>query len=154
MKTLLLIVFPLFLFFQQESSCQKEKQTNQATSVAEKQASTDAEQFENIKLEQQDETINKESLSVSDCMQAKIEFFKKERSFLQTSQIFTFTSKGETFYFFDEGMALDAPAYILNENCDTVCVTGGMRRGQSLEERAKCPKQDEGSRQTIWKKGA
>ena len=143
MKTLIFLVFPLFLFFQQESSCQDNKQN----------AETEEQVEMNDSEEQDMESVEaNSSSSFSNCMEEKIQFFKEERSFMQTSKIFTFTSKGEKYYFFDEGMALDAPAYVLNESCDTVCVTGGMRRGPGAGELKECPQEDKDSRKILWEK--
>lgn len=86
--------------------------------------------------------------NTSDCIKEKIQVFVKNNSSMSMAQVFAFKSKGTTYYMFDEGMALDAPAYVLNNRCDTVCVTGGMRRGPSQDTRT-CP-EEEGERIVIW----
>ncbi len=86
------------------------------------------------------------------CISDKIEEFKSTfQSSSAMAQIFSFTSEKQTYYFFDEGMAVDRPAYILNEECDTICKAGGFRRGLTSPEQ-NCPPEDEGSRVQIWTK--
>lgn len=138
MKTLFLFVFPLFLFLQEESSCQKEKQTAD-TMETEEQVDAETE-------------LPTASASISDCMQGKIDFFIKNRSQMPMTKIFSYTSEGETYYYFDEGSAVDGPAYVLNEKCDTVCLTGGIRMSPKGGELKPCPTADENSRKTIWEK--
>lgn len=86
----------------------------------------------------------------TDCINEKIEYFKDHIGVkMPMSQIFTIVAEDqEVYYVFDQGMAMDLPAYILNSNCDTVCITGGMRR--RTPEMKECPTESPKSRQIIW----
>jgi len=88
---------------------------------------------------------------MSDCINNKIDDFIENGTHLSMSQLFAYSSKGQVYYFFDHGMAVDGPAYVLNEQCDTVCVTGGMRRGNPQAK--PCPEEDGKSRRMIWVQG-
>jgi len=46
--------------------------------------------------------------------------------------ISTFDMNGETFYVFDSGVAFDATASVVNEECEQVCVYGGLRGNSPL----------------------
>lgn len=97
------------------------------------------------------ETAN--ASDMSDCMKEKVEYFITDGRKLSLSSCYSYTSKGETFYMFDHGMAVDGPAYVLNESCDTVCVTGGFRRINSGEKPACPPEDDYNKRKEIWTQG-
>ncbi len=87
-----------------------------------------------------------------ECLQGKMEYFIKDGMKLSMAQCYSYISNGQTYYMFDHGMAVDGPGFILNENCDTVCVTGGMRRGNP--DMKPCPKEEDyKARKEIWLQG-
>lgn len=56
----------------------------------------------------------------------------KEEFITQNSErnftfIYEFEQDGEQYYIFDNGVAFDAIAVVLNEACETVCSYGGFR---------------------------
>lgn len=126
MKTIMMFMIPLFLMLNNESCTNKEKAT--AT---------------------EDQSVTEQS-GIDDCISQKIEDFKAKSENLNYSRIYSFTSNGEKVYMFDEGMIVDGAAYVLSENCDTLCLSGGMRMVEP--EKRDCPTEDENSRVMIWEK--
>ena len=63
----------------------------------------------------------------SDCINTMIEEFKKQHQDRGFTFIYEFEQNGETFYIFDSGIAFDAIATVLNSDCETVCIYGGLR---------------------------
>lgn len=76
-----------------------------------------------------DKTSNAADSDKSDnanCLAEKMDDFKSRNASRGATSIFTFASNGKTYTVFDEGLAFDAQAYVLNNDCDTVHVYGGM----------------------------
>jgi len=67
-----------------------------------------------------------EKVETSNCMANNLEAFKATNGTKGSTSVFTFESGGTTYTVFDNGIAFDAQAYVLNEACDTVHVYGGM----------------------------
>ena len=136
MKTLSVLLFPLLILTMQDSSCENTKQNDTTEQTISESAGTTETQ--------------KQNADNGNCIEERISFFKEERSALHVARIYTYQSKGETYYMFDEGMMVDAPAYVLNAECDTVCITGGVRMlNQNLKD---CPPEEKDSRKMIWSK--
>ncbi len=100
------------------------------------------------KTQQQNQTTQYNT-DYSPCIKKKIKAFIGRLSGTSLPiRIIQFTSQGEKFYLFDEGMMVDAPAYVLNAQCDTICIMGGRRMVQP--EESACPPEDNNSRRIIW----
>lgn len=85
----------------------------------------------------------------SNCLEEKITAFAQKYDRKQAVSIFTFESGGESYTVFDNGIAFDAQAYVLNSACDTVYIYGGMM----LEPDASDPPfdmRDMNNRTQIW----
>lgn len=55
----------------------------------------------------------------TDCIQAKITAFQvADKSYTNVKR---YLKNGQSFWLFDNGSAFDAPQYMLNAACDTVC---------------------------------
>jgi len=46
--------------------------------------------------------------------------------------IYRFEQDGEQYYIFDSGIAFDATASVVNEQCEVVCTYGGFRPGSDM----------------------
>lgn len=115
------IIFPILFFSFQESSCSKKNE------VMEVEASNE------------------------DCIEEKIAIFKELHADKSHTGVYSFQNeKEEQFYMFDEGMAYDGPAYVLNEFCDTVCLTGGIRMIPEASDLKDCPGEANDTRKIIW----
>jgi len=61
------------------------------------------------------------------CIDMMITVFQQEHEGRTATGIYTFELDSETFYVFDNGVAFDATASVVNSSCDQVCVYGGLR---------------------------
>lgn len=147
MKPYIYLFIPVLFFVLKDSSCQERREQKTIAEKNKMQAEVLAQRAEE-KSDSKIQTID----ANYDCLKDKISFFKKERAIMQTAQIYSFKSNGEIYYMFDEGMALDANGYVLNSNCDTICITGGMRRHPDSVDLPDCPDEDGGTRKTIFVK--
>ncbi len=63
----------------------------------------------------------------SQCIEESIALFKKENIGSANKYILTFEQKGKTYYIFDYGIAFDATAQVVDNDCKIVCIYGGFR---------------------------
>jgi len=61
------------------------------------------------------------------CIDDMIEEFKSAQADRSFVGIYQFQLEGETFYIFDSGVAFDATASVVDEECQQVCIYGGFR---------------------------
>lgn len=147
MKAYIYLFIPVLLFVLKDSTCEERREQK---IIAEKNK---MQEEALAKRAEENPTTKIETIEANyDCLKDKIEFFKKERAIMQTSQIYSFKSNDEIYYMFDEGMALDANGYVLTSSCDTICITGGMRRHPDSANMPDCPEEDAGTRKTIFVK--
>lgn len=65
--------------------------------------------------------------STPDCIDKMKDEFIAQNSERDFTFIYEFEQDGEPYYIFDSGVAFDAIAVVLNEDCETVCSYGGFR---------------------------
>ncbi len=65
--------------------------------------------------------------SNTDCIDRMKDEFITQNSERDFTFIYEFEQDGEQYYIFDNGVAFDAIAVVLNEDCDSVCSFGGFR---------------------------
>ncbi|MFT4567984.1 MAG: hypothetical protein ACI9FN_002952 [Saprospiraceae bacterium] len=63
----------------------------------------------------------------SACIDDRITTFEENNSERSFTFIYTFDQDSKTFYVFDSGIAFDATAEVVDEDCNVVCVYGGNR---------------------------
>jgi hypothetical protein len=68
----------------------------------------------------------------SKCIALKVEKFVKEDRVPNFSGVTQYEYKSKAYFYFDYGTAADAPAYLLSNNCDTVC-TFGFKKPQNCQ---------------------
>ena len=86
--------------------------------------------------------------STPDCIEGMIDEFIEQNSERNFTFIFEFEQEGEQLYIFDSGVAFDAIAIVVNEDCETVCSFGGFRANNPNP----CTEYQEGinSARQIW----
>lgn len=64
---------------------------------------------------------DKQEVSIvnSACIESKVDAMRTANK--AYTSVKRFTKNGESFWLFDTGSAFDAPQFMLNANCDTVC---------------------------------
>lgn len=88
------------------------------------------------------------SEEASNCLQEKKDLFTADNEKRGFTFIYTFVQDGKTFTIFDHGIAFDATAEVVDEDCNVVCVYGGFRMAGDQDMR--CADFQEGiSRATI-----
>jgi len=60
------------------------------------------------------------------CIEDRKEEFISQNTDRPETYILTFEQNGETFYVFDEGIALDATADVFDSECNFICEFGGF----------------------------
>ena len=71
----------------------------------------------------------------SGCYPEKKEIFIDGNEGKSQARISTFEQDGKTFYVFDYGIAFDATAEVLDEDCNVVCVYGGFQLASDQDTR-------------------
>ena len=61
---------------------------------------------------------------MSECITAKVEKFKTEPRLKDYSSVIEYTLDQKLYYQFDYGLAADWQSYILDNQCDTICILG------------------------------
>lgn len=61
------------------------------------------------------------------CIEDRIKAFKTQNQGRSFTFIYTFEQKGKQYYIFDNGIAFDAIATVVDEDCTEVCSYGGFR---------------------------
>ena len=64
--------------------------------------------------------------NLSPCIDAKVNKFKTESRITGFSSVTEYELNNKCYYEFDYGRAADAPAYILDSQCDTICILGNF----------------------------
>ncbi len=64
--------------------------------------------------------------SLSTCIDAKVNKFKTESRLTGFSSVTEYKLNNKCYYEFDYGKAADWSAYILDNQCDTICVSNGL----------------------------
>ncbi len=65
--------------------------------------------------------------STPSCIDVMMDEFITQNSERNFTFIYEFEQDGEQLYIFDNGVAFDAIAVVVNEDCETVCSYGGFR---------------------------
>jgi len=86
--------------------------------------------------------------STPDCITEKISDFQETNVDRGFTFIYEFQQDGSTFYIFDSGIAFDATAEVVNDQCEVVCTYGGFRPASPLP----CDEYQEGinNAKQIW----
>lgn len=63
----------------------------------------------------------------SECIDDRIATFEEDNNERSFTFIYTFKQDGKTYYIFDNGIAFDATAEVVDKDCNVVCVYGGFR---------------------------
>ena len=63
----------------------------------------------------------------SDCIEDMKQEFISQNEGVGFTGIYTFEFEGESFYIFDDGVAFDAVATVLDKECNLICSFGGFR---------------------------
>ena len=63
----------------------------------------------------------------SACIEDRIQEFSSQNEGINFTGIYQFIQDGETFYIFDDGVAFDAVAEVVDADCNLVCAFGGFR---------------------------
>lgn len=91
---------------------------------------------------------------INECLTDKTEVFKKENQDRGFTFIYTFEQDGMTYTIFDSGIAFDATAEVVDDNCNVVCTYGGFRMVGDIDER--CDQYQEGINRAVitWEGGS
>ncbi len=65
--------------------------------------------------------------STPSCIEERIDEFTRTNDGRGFTFIYEFTQDGEQYHVFDNGIAFDAIATVVNSSCETVCSYGGFR---------------------------